>query len=336
MILRRLLKLRNRLRGGIACYLAALLLLLPVWIEPHITWPSEVQDTLFVIDISESMNVRDSDDPVPQTLRLELAKAAAREAMTALACGSRVSLALFAGEDVVVLFEPLEICSHFPAIEQVVSRLSSRMRWIGDSRIEVGLTHAITEARSRNLNVVFITDGDEMPHRSAPRLTGLENFRGKSRGVVFCIGGDAPLPVPRLDADNQATGYWTREEAVREGYHPNLLALVDGLEAGQKAPEGMLDEVGEHMSVARPAYLESLAKAAGFDFRHIRHARDVTRIVRSPTLTHSAMAERDARWLFGLMAVFLVLAGWFWPWLTGQLWWKNTKRWFSANAPIHH
>ncbi len=312
-VLRWLARLHGWTRGGARCYWLAGLLLLPVWAEPTLSLPGKVQDTLFVVDVSESMNVPDAEYPRPKASRLELARVAVREAMASLNCGSRVSLALFAGEHVVVLFEPLEVCRHFPAIEQVVSRLSSRMRWIGDSRIEVGLTHAIEEAQARKLNVIFVTDGDEMPHRSSPRLTGLELLRGKIRGAVLAVGGDTPLPVPRLDGSDQVIGYWTQEEAVKEGYHPNLLSVVEQLEVGQKAPESMLDEVGEHLSAARPAYLETLAGAAGIEFRRLKQPRELVGMVNGAALTREALADRDARWVFGLLAALLMLAGWFWP-----------------------
>jgi mxaL protein len=300
-------------RSGAGCYLLALLMLAPVWFEPTMTLPGKVQDTLFVIDISESMNVPDAGYPAPRTSRLELAKETVRAAMSAMNCGSRVSLGLFAGEQTVVLFEPLEICHHFPAIEQVLSRLTTHMRWIGDSIIEQGVIRAIEEAQARKLNVIFISDGDAMPHKNVPRVTALEAMRGKIRGGLLTVGGDAPLPVPRVDASGQVLDYWTAEEAVKEGYHPNLLALVDGLEPGQKAPEGLLDEVGEHLSAARPAYMEAIANAAGLEFKRLQYPQDGALLVSSAALTREAAAARDARWIFGLSACLLVMIGWFWP-----------------------
>lgn len=321
-------------RGGAGCYLLAVLLLLPVWAEPTLTLPGKVQDTLFVIDVSESMNVPDAEYPSPRVPRLELAKAAVRESMAVLNCGSRVSLALFSGEQTVVLFEPLEICRHFPAIEQVLSRLTTHMRWIGDSIIEQGLTHAIEEAHARNLGVVFVSDGDEMPHKSVPMITALEAMRGKIHGGVLVVGGDTPLPVPRVDAAGQVIDYWTPEQAVKEGFHPNLLSLVDELEPGQKAPVGMLDEVGEHLSAARPAYMESVAKAAGLQLSRLLRPQDAVALVVSSELTREALAERDARWIWGLLACLLTLAGWFWSQLAGigvrMRWEKILRGWKHA------
>lgn len=307
-----LLRLRRFMDGSTICYVLAIIMLALTWCKPTIMAPGQVQDTLLVIDISESMNVRDTDSPAPQTPRLELAKASAREAMTNLACGSRFSMALFAGDDSLVLFEPLEICRHFPAMEQVVSKLHTKMRWIGDSRVEAGLTQAIKEASARQLNLIFITDGDEMPHRSAPRLSDLQKMKGKVRGWVFGVGGEAPAPVPKLDAQDQIADYWTPEDAVREGFHPNLLSVITGLEVGQKAPKEALEGVGEHLSALRADYLKSLAYAAGLEYSTIQNSKQVTRLINTATLTRSAIAERDARWLLSMSALLLVLTGWYW------------------------
>jgi mxaL protein len=271
-----------------------------------------VQDTLFVIDISESMNVRDVDYPKPQTDRLTLAKLAVREGMASLPCGSKISIGLFAGDEVTVLFEPLEICRHFPAIEQVVSGLDRRMRWIGDSWVTNVLAASIVEADKRKLNLVMITDGDEMPQRSAPVVTELAKLRGKVKGVLLGVGGDALQPVPRLNQKDEVIGYWTREEAVLEGNHPNLLPTVRNLSPGEKAPDGMLDEVTEHISSFNKVFMQALSQASGFALVRINSPADAVNALKNSDYQKQAMAERDARWIFGLIAAVLILLGWFW------------------------
>jgi mxaL protein len=304
--------LRHAIQNGAIWYLLAALALIPVWFEPQSQLKSVVQDTLFVIDISESMNVRDVDYPKPQTDRLTLAKLAVRESMAALPCGSKVSVGLFAGDEVTVLFEPLEVCRHFPAIEQVVSRLDRRMRWIGDSWVTNVMTAAIIEADKRKLNVVFISDGDEMPARSAPIVTDLAKLRGKVRGVILGIGGDAFQPIPRLNQKDEIIGYWTREDAVLEGNHPNLLAQVRALAPGEQAPEGTLDEVTEHISSFNKVFMQALSQASGFALVRINTPADAVKAIQNTDFQKQAMAERDARWIFGLVAAVLILVGWFW------------------------
>lgn len=304
--------LRHAIQNGAIFYLLAGLVLVPVWFDPEMRLKSVVQDTLFVIDISESMNVRDADYPKPQTDRLTLAKLAVREGMASLPCGSRVSVALFAGDESVVLFEPLEVCRHFPAIEQVVSGLDRRMRWIGDSWVTNALTVSIGEAHKRKLNLVMITDGDEMPQRAAPIVTELAKLRGKVKGVLLGVGGDALQPIPRLNQNDEITGYWTREDAVLEGNHPNLLPYVRALAPGEKAPDGMLDEVTEHISSYNKNVMQVLAQASGFKLIRVYTPLDAVNALKQSDFQKQAQAERDARWIFALVAAVLVLTGWFW------------------------
>ena len=304
--------LRHAIQNGAIWYLLTGLVLLPVWFDPQMQLKSVVQDTLFVIDISESMNVRDVNFPKPQTDRLTLAKLAVREGMASLSCGSRVSVALFAGDESVVLFEPLEVCQHFPAIDQVVSGLNRRMRWIGDSWVTNALTASIKEANKRNLNVVYITDGDEMPQRSAPIVTDLAKLRGKVKGLILGIGGDALQPIPKLNQKDEIIGYWTREDAVLEGNHPNLLPYVRELAPGARAPDGMLDEVTEHISSFNKIFMQAISQASGFELVRINTPADAVKALKNSDYQKQAMAERDARWIFGLIAVVLILMGWFW------------------------
>ncbi len=306
------LGLRHAWQNGSIFYLLAVLVMMPVWFDPVTMQQSVVQDTLFLIDVSESMNVRDVDYPKPQTSRLDLAKHAVRGAMSQLPCGSRVSVGLFAGDEIVVLFEPLEICQHFPAIEQVVERLDSRMRWIGDSWVIRALIATNKEAKKRKMNFVFISDFDEMPHRTAPRLTELLELKAKAKGLLLGVGGETPQPIPRLDGSNQIIGYWTQEEAVLEGNHPNLLAFVKTLQPGEKAQDGMLDEVSEHLSAFNRNLIQAAAQAGDTTFMHVKTPAEAMSAMKNSTFQKDAQAERDARWMFALMSMVLVLLGWFW------------------------
>ncbi len=307
------LLLRQIIQNGAIFYVLALLVLLPVWFEPTMALKSTVQDTLFVIDISESMNVRDVNYPRPKTDRLTLAKLAVSASMASLPCGSRVSVALFAGDESVVLFEPLEICRHYAAIEQMVSMLNRQMRWVGDSKLTYALKTAILEAEERQMNLVVLTDGDEMPHRATPRIDELLTLRGKVKGVLLGVGGIVQQPIPHLDAQNQITGYWTAEEAVLQGNYPNLLADVKALSPGERARDGLLDEVTEHLSAYNTQTMQAVSGATQLALERINNASDAVRTLNQIEYQKEAIAERDARWIFGLVSVFLIILGWFWP-----------------------
>lgn len=303
---------RRNWHNGAIFYLLAFLALLPVLFSPTMQMPSHVRDTLFVIDISESMNVRDVNYPHSRASRLDLAKASVREAMASLPCGSRVSVALFAGDESIVLFEPLEICQHFPAMDQVVARLDTRMRWIGDSWVVRAFVMSMKEAHKRNLNVVMMTDADEMPHHSQPRLNEVLEMKEKVQGVLLGVGGETPQPVPKLNDRQEIIGYWSKEQAVLEGNYPNLLAYVKDLPEGTTAPAGALDEVIEHLSALNKSLLKNTAEAAKMDFVHVQHPKQAVNAMNNIPIKQVDNGERDARWIFGLISVLLVLVAWFW------------------------
>ncbi len=318
--MRRLHHLRKQLtiwlahawQNGTFWFGLALLLLLPVWFNPTYPMQSMVSDTLFVIDVSESMNVPDVSHPRPRTARLALAKNAVLAGMASLPCGSKVSVGLFAGEEVVVLFEPLEVCSHYPSVERVVTRLNTHMRWIGDSWLIRGMINGIKEAQKHDLSLVFITDADEMPHRTTPRIADLLPYQGKVKAALWGVGGETPLPVPKVDAQGNTMAYWTREEAVIEGNYPNLLGYVKYLGEGESAPAGALDEVSEHLSAFNKSLMQSVAQMLKVPYQVVRTPKDGLQTLNQAGLQKQALAQHDVRWLFGLAAIVSVMIGWFW------------------------
>jgi mxaL protein len=303
--LRRILAFLGRQRLWVLAL--ALLVLLPVFAAPKVRLPGGTFAWLFVIDITESMNVRDVDARRNGESRLDRAKASVVAALANLPCGSTASVALFAGTDTVTLFEPLEICAHFPAIEQTVRNIDWRMAWDGDSRIEAALANAIGEAGKRRLDLVFVTDGDEAPHVDVPRLGDLLALRGPVHGWVLGVGSPEPHPVPRLDADNRIVGYWSAIDAARQGFHPNLVETIGHASAEELEKSGALDEVVEHRSALRAGYLKQLAAAAGLGYETAESDGTLAALAVDAKLRREQNAERDVRFVFGLAAALLLL-----------------------------
>jgi mxaL protein len=291
--------------------LLAALALAPAFLAPRVVLPGATFSWLFVIDVSESMNVRDVDARNPAESRLDRAKSSVVAALATLPCGSRVAIALFAGTDTVTLFEPLEVCRHFPAIEQMVRNIDWRMAWDGDSRIEAGLVNALREAEKRHLDLVFVTDGDEAPHVEVPRLSDLLSMRGPIKGWLLGVGSPEPHPVPRLDADNRIAGYWTAVDAAREGFHPNLVERIEQARPGEDLENsGAFDEVVEHRSALRAGYLKQLATAAGLGYATADTTQRLARLATDGKLERRDDAERDVRLVFGLAAALLIAIDW--------------------------
>jgi mxaL protein len=232
-------------------------------------------------------------------------------ALAALPCGSRAAVALFAGTDTLVLFEPLEICRHYPAIEEVVRRIDWRMAWDGDSRVEAAVLAALHEAGQRGLDLVFISDGDEAPHVSVPHMADLLAAQGKVKGLLVGVGGPQPRPVPRLDADNHVVGYWTAVDAVREGFYPNLSELVKQAPSPETLERsGALDEVQEYKSALNEEYLKLVGASAGLGYITSESPQQVASAIADPAIARREKAERDMRIVFGFGSALFVVFGW--------------------------
>ncbi len=301
-----MLKFSLKDRYGVLLLAAAALAVLPVYWHPTLWIKAPTYAYLFVLDVTQSMNVRDIEDD--KRSRLSAAKDAVAAALRQLPCGSRAAVALFADNETVVLFEPLEVCAHYAAMEKVVEGVNWRYAWSGNSHIDMGLASAMKEAKERGLKVVFVSDGHQTPPQDGFRLTAIHARRGVS-GIIVGIGGDQPRPVPRLDENDAVVGYWTPEEALRQGFNPNLLAATHGLERlsllGSDA-----EAVREHLSAHDADALRQLAEAARMTYLRFASAGAFARVVDAPALADFNDAPRDLRAVFGMIALALFLAGW--------------------------
>jgi len=307
--LRRLVRYVAARRIGVL--VLAALVLLPVFFAPPRMLAGTTFAYLFVIDVSESMNVRDVDSYRPTHSRLDRAKAAVTAALAALPCGSRIAVGLFAGSDTLVLFEPLEVCRHYPAIEQVVNGIDWRMAWDGDSRVEAGVVNALHEAGNRGLDLVFLSDGDEAPHVTVPHMGELLALQGKVKGWLVGIGSPQSSPVPHLDAENNIIGYWTAVDAVREGFYPNLSEVVkQSASPADLERSGALDEVREHKSALDEDYLKLIGASAGLGYVKADATGRVASAIADAATARHEPAQRDMRIVFGLAAALLVMVGW--------------------------
>lgn len=305
--------------------LLAALVLLPVFLRPHWLLPGATYSYLYVIDISESMNVRDATGDgsraastaaeVPGVQagvsRLDVARETVVASLASLPCGSRASVGLFAGSDTLVLFEPMEVCRHYPEIEQLVRGIDWRMAWDGDSRVESAVLAGLHEAGERGLDLVFISDGDEAPHVAVPHMADLLAVQGKVKGWLVGVGGPERRPIPRLDADNRVVGYWSAVDAVREGFYPNLSEVIKQPQLiPQLERSGAFDEVQEHKSALNEDYLKLIGASAGLRYVAATSPGDVAASLADPAVARRENAERDMRLVFGLASALLMLAGW--------------------------
>ncbi|MCZ7596255.1 MAG: VWA domain-containing protein [Hyphomicrobium sp.] len=130
---------------------------------PRIDLTRDAYDVLAVIDITTSMNTRDEASGAETVSRLQAAKTALREMLAKLPCGSHLGLGFFTERRTFLLFDPIEVCENFAAIDEAIAQLDWRMAWEGDSYVSRGLYSAIEVAKSLDADLIFITDGHELP-----------------------------------------------------------------------------------------------------------------------------------------------------------------------------
>ena len=86
---------------------------------------------------------------------------------------------------------------------------------------------------------------------------------------------------------------------------------------------GALDEVVEHKSALRAAYLKQLGTAAGLGYATADTSQRLARLATDKSLQREQNAERDVRLVFGLAAALLVAIDWLG---SGRRWWSIGRR----------
>ncbi|HLF95918.1 MAG TPA: VWA domain-containing protein [Methylococcaceae bacterium] len=277
------------------CLLLACVLLALGFLRPVLPLKQPVFRYLFIVDITQSMNARDYRLEGLPADRLGFVKASLREVLHDLPCGSEVGLGLFTTRTNQVLFEPLEVCAHFPAIADALERLDWRMAWAADSSIAHGLFTAIREvaARGAGLHLAFFSDGDPFPPDDAPPPLK-ETFR-EVHGLIVGVGGAQPVPIPRLDRDNRPLGFW--EYADLKDFLPSSAT------AGRRELDG-----GYYLSRLDESYLRELAAITGLGYYRLQQPEALSAALRAREFAEEKIVPTDMRpWLAALaLGLFLL------------------------------
>lgn len=294
---RRLLTLLQRHWRALTLALAALLAALCLF-RPEFTLSRQVFRYMLVFDITQSMNTEDyHHDGLPRD-RLGYAKEAVRHALHELPCGSEVGLGLFTTQTVHFLFEPLEICSHFSVIDDVLRHIDWRMAWSADTHVEMGLYHAIRELgkQSPGARLAFLTDGQETPPQSIrPQFDGKP---GETGGTLIGVGGVAPVPVPRYDRENRLLGYWENADIEK----PPLSTTV----YSEKVETRVLPSEGPYLSWLDEPHLKALSAVTGLAYQRLEDPDRFAAFLTQPAFAERRPTLTDLRPLLGGIALLLL------------------------------
>jgi len=248
---------------------AALALTIAAMIGFHLIRNQHVANAIAVVDITGSMNTRDMGNPVGSETRFEAVRTALVRLIQNLPCQSRIGLGLFTERISFLLFNPVEVCGNYDALEGAFSDIDWRMAWQADSYVAKGLYSAIDIASSIKSDLIFITDGHEAPPLP---YTGTPPFSGKPgdvQGLIVGVGGQGKSPIPKYDEDGRQIGVYGPSDVPqdnrigqappgadkREGYNP------------RNAPFGAMPEGGdEHLSSVKTVHLKDLAQITGLTY----------------------------------------------------------------------
>lgn len=258
---------------------AALLLLLALT-NPSLTFPRNIHNFIFVLDITGSMNVVDVAVDGNSMRRLDFGKQLVRKALDEMSCGSRAGLAVFTEHRTFMLFAPVEICENHLVISTMIDELDGRMAWAELSEVAKGLYSGIEavnalvamdgEGAPGEANLVFLTDGHEAPPVHPTLRPRFRGEPGQAGGMIAGIGGSEPVPIPYLDEEGNVAGYWAQDEVMQVDRHSAGRPSTQGTEAMAGVDSGdVQDRIAkgaEHLSSLRESYLQTLATETGLDY----------------------------------------------------------------------
>jgi mxaL protein len=278
-----------RLRDWTPGLAGALLLL--ACAMPAVDLARDTVDVVVVFDITQSMDVEDVELDGARTSRLAYARESARRALRTLPCGSRVGWAAFTEYRTLMLLAPIEVCGNYGDLLATLAHIDGRIRWGNASEISKGVFWAVRAAKELPAKpaLVFVTDGQESPplgESGAPMFDDLAP--GQIHGWLAGVGGPAPMPIPRSDAEGRPFGYWRAQDVVqrpaaagRPPSHEQLSALNDG-------------------------HLRALAARVGFDYATLDDASTLARLMHDPRLARRVAVPTDVSWLPALAALLLL------------------------------
>lgn len=267
--------------GALLCLFAGL------WLPP-ITIARPVYTVIPVLDITLSMNVRDQSLDGASVSRIAMEKRAAQNLLMQLPCGSRFGLAIFVERQPFLLFEPVETCENFSALDDEIKVIDWRMGWDSESHIAEALLASLRLARHSGADLVFMTDGQETPPLSWDGAPDFAGIRGTVRGLVLGVGGRTFSPIPKYDTYGREIGVYKAGDVPSE---------TAGLFRGH-----------EHLSAVDEPHLRALAADTGLDYRYLNGENDVFAAYRAQARPLMRKERTRLAWVAGCLALLLALA----------------------------
>lgn len=289
---------------GIYLVLAISALLMAIY-NPEISIPREFRHYVFVVDISQSMNVEDMrlhEQPISRLNHsLKLLNATIRH----LPCETKVSVALFSHAEIVPLYVPIEVCDNFSVIQDSLSHIEWRMAWRGSSHIRLGLLDVSRMLLSlpEPAQIIFLTDGDEAAPINAVTKVDLAPMPGSSGWLLAGVGAMTPSPVPKFNSKDQVIGYWSQYATKIE---PSQIVNEDSV--GKRDDSIATDPREYYLSSLQEEYLKEVSKEIGANYVRADTSEHLQDAVSKLPPTGYDRSPIKTGWIFAMIAGLLVFA----------------------------
>jgi mxaL protein len=294
-----------RSRRDVSMLGAAFLLLIIAAFKPTIPLPRNIYSYILVVDISQSMNVEDATLNGKSTSRIAYTQAMLHQVIANMPCDTRVSVGLFAGVSIAALYNPIEVCSNYAAIQDTIDHLDWRTAWSGNSRLRDSmLTLArVLRAFPEPAQVVYFSDGEEAPKLHAFNTKDLTNFQGGNGWLFVGIGSIEGAPIPKYDEKNQLIGYWSNDS----------FAMQPGIAQISEANLGVRDNnvaggTGDRfISKLQEDYLKDLSKEVSGDYVRGDSLQSILTAMKHQKPARTDIAPYGIHWILASIAALLVL-----------------------------
>ena len=294
-----------RSRRDAALLASAFVLLIAAAFKPTLPLPRSIYSYLLVADISQSMNVVDTTLNGKQVTRMEYTQYMMHHIVANMPCGTRVSIGLFAGVSVAALYNPIEVCNNYAAIQDTIDHLDWRTAWSGNSRVRDSMftLARVLRAFPEPAQVVYFTDGEEAPKLHAFNTKDLTNFQGGNGWLFVGIGSDKGTAIPKLDDKNQVIGYWSAES----------FAMQPGIAQISEANIGVRDNnvagaTGDRfLSKLQEEYLKDLAKQVSGDYVRGDSLQSILSAMKHQKPARRDIAPYEIQWILASIAGLLLI-----------------------------
>jgi hypothetical protein len=269
---------------------------------------------LFVFDITQSMNVKDTGGRGKGSSRLDFAKAAVGETLRELPCSSQAGLAVFTEHRTFLLFAPVEICQHLSELSTMLQAIDWRMAWAASSEIAKGLYSSLLAAKALgpDTRIVFLSDGHEAPPIHPDFRPKFRGQPGEIQGAIIGIGGMMPVPIPRFNRDGKTLGYWKAEEVLQvDTFSFGRGATLNNEPMAGIAHSDITSRIKtgtEHLSSLRELYLKQLADETRLAYHRLESPEGLTELLKAPRFAEQEVGDADVRWVFALISLLIILS----------------------------